>query len=293
MYLAGRSLEDILVRGELVSAPKLVLRGFHAGCIERVFPEAECMYDGKISAAYHSVLRRFFLYVRLNSGKNMRFIQVTSADDPSSESSFSALQPIQVDSWSGCDVMKTSIYFPNVVPNPADNSTLLGFFPINKISSGGAGGKRLCHIAIAVSCDGVRFSTPKIILKNKCRPEGRVSDLVVGGLIVRNATLFFYVHRDMPTPFAVANPTLNDPGLVQHAIPLTRLREFTTDAVLNASPTLQTSCSRIASSMNGRENTTTTVLSRLQPCKPATGSPSTKNRPIQGPGSRRRAGPRV
>ena len=97
-------------------------------------------------------------------------------------------------------------YYAAVSRNPADPRTLLGLFPVREDPGGSSrrarrGGRASeCYLAIAASCDGVRFGPPQKLVDLGCAGDkGRVRDYPADGLVARGDFVYFYVHRDMAT----------------------------------------------------------------------------------------------
>jgi len=230
------------LRGEWnLSEASLVASDHHPGCLEGVFPR--CAFDGKISTAS---LRRdlgeeVFLYARLNPRAHRRYVQVASAmkkkKNGQSYDTFGPFEPMSIKGWTGCDVASASVYYAAVVRNPVDPTSLLGFFPVHKRTQGGGLGisskgqhpTTACFVGLALSCDGVRFSSMVKLVNAGCAHAGRVQDFPVDGLVERGTDVFFYVHRSMPSLDALRSGAFN-PAIVRHTIPKADLLKFTNKA---------------------------------------------------------------
>lgn len=222
--IVGESVEGSL-RGDFrfVAGPLMTLE--QPGCRDNVF--GGCEFDGKSAIVLHPRSLKLLFYVRMNTGKGRRFLQVASA--PSIDGPFSPLQPVRIDGWDDCDTLRVSSYFAAIHQNPADGDTLLGVFPVNydtnedePTDSKG----HVCYTALAVSCDGVHFSRLHAVLHNTCTLHGRLNDLPVDGLVVRGDLVYFYVHRSMPTGYHIKEAHFA-PALVRHTIHLDALRRWT------------------------------------------------------------------
>lgn len=228
--------------GNFVKQSNVLLHVAHPGCRENVFVQCignettrgacheygGCEYDGKVSVA--KLRGQYFLYVRMNTGKGRRFIQVAHAR--SLYEPFSPLQPIKVKGWDECDVMRASVYFPSIHENPALENTLLGFFPVNWDWGEEPTDfyDRECYLALSISCDGIHFSPFHKVLKNTCAQYGRVLDLPVDGIVRRGDMVHLYVHRYMPMAGYALESDFS-PQLVRHTMTMDSLRDYSLRAM--------------------------------------------------------------
>ena len=90
-----------------------------------------------------------------------------------------------------------SRYFGAVAKNPADERTVIGFFPAVR-----EGPPRAAFVGYAFSCDGRRFSSLRRLLNSTAASFGRGSDHPVDGIAVSKNRVYVYVHRDVPGVFA-------------------------------------------------------------------------------------------
>jgi len=210
----------------------IVVRDRHPGCVEAVFRPGRCRYDGRLSITFAPKSRDLLLYARMNHGPNRRYVQVARRRGP--EDAFGPFEPLRFASWSACDVVDRSIYSASVQENPVDRDSLVAIFPANY-----RGGN--CSVNIAASWDGVRFSTPLVLFRSRCEPEGRVDANPVDGGFLRGANdddddddagkkkVYLYVHQSTPTRDAVLEPTY-DPAIIRFAVDVDELQKYTQTA---------------------------------------------------------------
>ena len=226
------------------------------GCVEaRAKTKYVCEFDGRMSVAVHR--GRLFLYARANlhASAGGRFVQVTSV-------STEALRQVlctrnashwRWDEWRLVDFQgsyshvharkSANIYFMAVNQNPADRGSLLGMFPVREGD--------VAYIAIALTCDGVRFSAVHPVLASGLGSEaGHSRDHPVDGFVRRGGEVLFFVHTDVPGTFTDAKGNVPDgweashglqSGIAQYAMPLAALRQFTARAKLQ----LGASCAEV------------------------------------------------
>ena len=177
---------------------------------------------------------RYFLYARANLKREGggRFVQVTSAASP--DGPWAPFRLISFRSeYDWCKASKNNVYSAAVKTNPADESTLLGMFPFTGPGTGLNSGERprrwYAHIALAVSCDGVRFSEPLPVIKVPKDWWGRPNDLPVDGYVQRGDTVYLFVHENMPFTYDWPHATGRHSRIKRHAVPLEKLRQWTSE----------------------------------------------------------------
>lgn len=115
-----------------------------------------CEFDGRLSLVHFK--GRFLLYARANLWENAlsggRWVQTTvSADDGLSWA------PWELTHVTGLHAGRADVYFFAVQPNPVDPGTLLAIFPLSQPP-------HAC-VALAFSCDGFRWSTPRSLRRSR------------------------------------------------------------------------------------------------------------------------------
>ncbi|KAJ1454977.1 hypothetical protein M885DRAFT_520889 [Pelagophyceae sp. CCMP2097] len=171
-------------------AADVVLRGDHAGCVEaRRGLQGRCEFDGKLSLAPHR--GKLLLYARANTApmQGGRGVQVSASTDGELKI-WGAFQLVSFLDFQNVSAADSNVYFAAVNANPADNSTVVGLFPVHQGVS--------AYIAMAISCDGVHFSSLRKIYKSRAADSGRTTDHPVDGIVSRGGAVHFYVHRDVP-----------------------------------------------------------------------------------------------
>mmetsp|Transcript_27148 Transcript_27148/g.62273 ORF Transcript_27148/g.62273 Transcript_27148/m.62273 type:complete len:154 (-) Transcript_27148:445-906(-) len=98
------------------------------------------------------------------------------------------------------------IYEATVKANPIDpDSTLLGLFAVNLGKPGEVNGDGTAFVALSISCNGVVWS-PFIIISTTQAYHGRTYDLPVDGFVLRNSSIYFYIHTHVPGMSRQWNP---------------------------------------------------------------------------------------
>jgi len=192
----------------------VVIRGDHPGCVDRrAGYGGRCQFDGKLSAAM--LKGRLLLYARSNlvEGHGGRFVQVTHTDTPEKlvrdgDAAWAPFRPVEIDGlWLVGNVEATNVYFAAVKPNPVDEGTVLGLFPVSSPRSNfrvvpacvgkGVGRALATFVGVALSCDGVHFSELTCLVPSNPADGGRTADHPVDGFFQFNGTVSFYVHLDV------------------------------------------------------------------------------------------------
>ena len=143
------------------SSPRLIINGYHPGCVEkRVEPwlvakggkGSRCEYDGRLALVSWPERGRLLLFARANPAlKGQRFVQVSSSkDDGSTWSSFELIK------LQGYDHQTGNVYFFAAQVNPVRPETLVAFFPLEHTFS--------ACICMATSRDGILWSVIQPVL---------------------------------------------------------------------------------------------------------------------------------
>ena len=205
--------------GRNVSQP---IPGDHAGCVEeREHFGGACAFDGRFSLTQHRGM--LFLYARANTlfEGGGRFVQVTRS--ASARGPWSPFQLLRVEGYDTSAIARGNVYFAAVNTNPADPSTLLGVFPVLL--------DRDASISMALSCDGVHFGNLTRVLRSREAQGGRTTDHPVDGFVRRGGLVYWYAHRDVPGIRPTGGgPAVANQRIVQFAIPIEALREYTARA---------------------------------------------------------------
>ncbi|KAJ1462860.1 hypothetical protein M885DRAFT_556556 [Pelagophyceae sp. CCMP2097] len=162
----------------------VVIRGDHPGCVDRrAGYGGRCQFDGKLSAAM--LKGRLLLYARSNlvEGHGGRFVQAP-------------FRPVEIDGLRlGGNVEATNVYFAAVKPNPVDDSTVLGLFPVSSPRS---------NFRVVLACVGTgvgralaTFVGLTCLVPSNPADGGRTADHPVDGFFRFNGTVSFYVHLDV------------------------------------------------------------------------------------------------
>ena len=209
-----------------VKAKLPVLAGRHAGCTERRTAwRGVCQYDGKMSAVRFR--RKTLLYARANANPccGGRAVQVASARTP--EGPFGPLELVTFRGLSENSATDANVYFGAVSTNPVDADSLLGLFPVNAAAKNFEPARRenASCVALALSCDGVRFSDLACVVASPPRPHGRTLDHPATGFVRRGGAVFAYVQHNVPGIVAGRRTRV-----VRYAASVEALEAFTADA---------------------------------------------------------------
>ncbi|KAJ1626759.1 hypothetical protein T492DRAFT_199010 [Pavlovales sp. CCMP2436] len=174
--------------------------------------------DGRFSLVKHRF--RWLLYGRANHlSAGGRSVQVARSR---SKSPLGPYGPYQQLSWEGFDLLRPlakNIYTGAVRNHPTAKGVLVGFFPVNLGQRGKTNGDGTGVISLALSCDGVRWSTLTPLLQSP-GATGRTWDHPVFGHVLFNGTYHFYVHHDVPgiSPRATVDGHVRAYSLVRGAL---------------------------------------------------------------------------
>jgi len=208
---ATREGLEALARADVARAP-VVLGGAHAGGIDRrPRTGTYCEYDGRVSAA--AAGGRLVVLARANLARNRtvdggfggRSVQaaagaVAGLGDPATL--LGPFFPADVANFAprgacAAPAAGDNVYFAAVNANPVDASTFLGLFPVVRNGAD----RDDAYVALAVSCDGVAFSSFRRLLNSTPASLGRSSDHPADGFLVDGGAIYFYVHRGVPGVF--------------------------------------------------------------------------------------------
>lgn len=233
---------------DLEATPRTVaLGGAHPGGIDRRPRTGTfCEYDGRVSAAA-TRSGRLAVYARANLARNAtvdggfggRRVQaaVGAAGDP--HAALGPLEAVRVDGYPprrgvapSCEAPPfpgDNVYFAAVNANPVDGESVLGLFPVVR-NEGGADDD--AYVAMAVSCDGLRFSKFLRLVDSTPASLGRGSDHPVDGLLRRGDDVFFFVHRGVLGVFDDDHDTerINGSRVVRYSVPAAKLAAYTARA---------------------------------------------------------------
>ena len=175
---------------------RLLLDGFHAGCVECRRPRmGACEFDGKNSVVHFR--RRYRIYTRANleNYRGGRFVQSAQSDRDDPRGPFGPFELINIagyDAWSG-----GNIYLAAVKPNPLDSDrTLLGLFPL-ALNDSDTHRSKMGVLGLSLSCDGLHWG-PLVMLSRSRVTLNRTWDQPVDGLVVRGHEIFAFVHENVP-----------------------------------------------------------------------------------------------
>ncbi|KAL1503805.1 hypothetical protein AB1Y20_012273 [Prymnesium parvum] len=203
----------------------LAVRGNHAGCATARQATGYCMFDNKVSAARWR--GRWMLYARANLKKEGgRHVQVAASTADSPHGPYAPFELLRVEGYDAHG--PGNIYFIAVEANPVDAATLVGLLPINEGEEGKGNGDGPSYIGVSVSCDGVSWSKPEVLVWSTGR-EGRTYDHPVDGWLQEDGALSFLVHNNVPhiSPFAAEASRI-----VKFEVKRPALRELTAAAKL-------------------------------------------------------------
>lgn len=233
-----------------------------------------CEFDGRFSLAKIGSEWFVYARANLNPLGGGRFVQVTTTKDFDKFSPFRLIQfatkvpaSSRIDQYDlDCATRYGNVYYAAVNANPVDNRTHLGLFPLRienipdedriptlderrrKVNGivwseayFGRGGwvtfppsANSSMIALALTCDGVHFSTPKPLVAALPASIGRTNDHPIDGFVVKKHSLYFFVHVGVPGTFGKRPPAfrMSPPSSVhRYKIRTSALRTYTREAV--------------------------------------------------------------
>ena len=244
---------------------RLVLDGYHPGCVERRNTSSRdmahvitgvCEFDGRLSLV--SFRGELLLFSRSNpAAHGSRHVQVTrSSNDGDTWSPFEQLRLSGYDG--GGD-----IYFFGVQVNPAHDHSLLAIFPLVHRMRG-------C-VAMSASLDGVRWTRATPLLSCSIYGERTLDHPASPAMVRRGSEVWLYVHEEVPgitidrmTPrLAYANLAKAErpSNVVRYAFSCKMLAAWTADALQEWRASYATVGTRSASSYFQSS------------CSPSTGAP--------------------
>lgn len=177
----------------------VVLGGGHEGCVEaRAAWNGRCQYDGKVSpVAFRGWV---LLYARANRNAccGGRGVQVAAAE--SAAGPFGPLRAVTFANLAFPGRTDANVYFGAVSVDPVGGRGLLGLFPVNAAAEAfdPPSTDNASCIAVAYSCDGIRFGPLTCAVATEPEPDGRTLDHPVTGFVVRGDLVYAYVHAAVP-----------------------------------------------------------------------------------------------
>ena len=182
----------------------VIIDGSHPGCVERFNRYAPlCYFDSKMSLTRFR--GRYLVFARANTVDRGggRFVQVaeTAGSDPAGP--YGPFEMLKIDGYT--NLRSGNIYTAVVHEHPLEPTMLLGLFSVNEGVPHRVNGDGRCYIAVALSCDGKRWSRLTPLLQT-AGMKGRTYDQPVSGLVRRGSSVHFFVHRDV-SQISPAAPT--------------------------------------------------------------------------------------
>lgn len=178
-----------------------------------------CNQDGKFSVVKFK--GQWLIFARANLlSSGGRSVQVMRSAGPDPRGPFGPFEQLQ---WQGFELLRplaANIYFAAVRAHPTDAGLLLGLFPVNTGQPNTPNGNRGGHIALALSCDGVRWSALRPLVRGP-GGHGRTYDHPVSGFVYFRSALHLYVQHDVGwiSPFAESDGHLREytlkPGVLE------------------------------------------------------------------------------
>ena len=186
------------------------------------FVDNLCEYDGKVGMVIMG--QRWHVFLRANLKLHGgRFVQVATSSSGIAGLRDSRLHQIEVEGYDKKG--PGNIYFAAVDNNPLDNLTMLGLFPVNSGVKGAANGDGESFIGLALSCDGLHWSSLTKLVWTTGK-DGRTYDQPVDGqwaVQAPDGRIRFYVHNDVP----FISPRVDRATIVEYELHLDALHRLT------------------------------------------------------------------
>ena len=184
------------VAARLARKASVVIDGRHPGCLEKFNRYAPlCYFDSKMSLTRFG--GRFLVFARANTVDRGggRFVQVAASVGSDPAGPYGPFEMLQIEGYT--NLRSGNIYTAVVHEHPLEPTMLLGLFSVNEGVPRKVNGDGKCYIAVALSCDGKRWSrlTP---LLHTSGMKGRTFDQPVSGLVRRGTNAHFFIQRDVP-----------------------------------------------------------------------------------------------
>ena len=222
----------------------------HRGCSEVLMSvpgtaPGHCHFDSLLSVV--AFKGKLLLYTRsnLHPVTGGRFVQMAGVSLPPHGAKgipLAALNLANLSAWSEMTLLKIigynellagNMYMFNVNNNPADESTLIAFFPVHF-------GRRLSNatcLAMSFSLNGVLWSPIVSVLHTLDAGGGRTLDHPVGGLLHDGDQVYFFVHHNVSGVWEWPKNVRRIPddrpsGIVRYSMRMNALRMLTKRATV-------------------------------------------------------------
>ena len=206
----------------------IILHGDHPNCRTARHSNGVCEFDGMVSAVFLN--GRWHVHVRANlKNHGGRFVQVARS---LTSDLYGGFEPFQLISIHGYDPTPgtganqfSNLYFLVADVHPLDPHVMIGLMPVNAGVWGVDNGNGVSNIYMSLSCDGVHWSAMTSLV-GTTGITGRTYDQPVKGLLLRDRTVYWYLHRDVPN----ISPNSGETAILEYAFETTELMRVTNAA---------------------------------------------------------------